>query len=214
MGRTPRGQTRERIYQYMRERLSSGDPPTVREVQRAFGFRSVQTARQHLEALVVEGRLEVSRGHARGYRLPGGGVRSGDGALPLGVASQVRSVPILGRVSAGPLTVAVEDLEGYIPVELRGEGDYFALRVRGDSMVGAAILPGDLVVVKRQPDADSGDIVLALVGDEATVKRLKKGGGRVELHAENPAYPPIVLEGPEVMVLGKVVEVRRRLNGR
>ncbi len=208
MGRTPRGQTRERIYQYMRERLSAGDPPTVREVQRAFGFRSVQTARQHLEALVSEGRLEVARGHARGYRLPESWISNRSEGW------RVRVVPVLGRVSAGPLSTAVEDLEGYVSVEVRGAGgEYFALRVRGDSMVGAAILPGDLVVVKRQPDAENGDIVVALVGEEATVKRLKKVGGRVELHAENPAYDPIVLEGSEVEVLGKVVEVRRRLSG-
>jgi len=203
MGRTPPGETRERILRFVRERLLSGRPPTVRDVQRAFGFRAVQTAREHLEALVDEKRLGKEPGRARGYRLPAG--RGRDEAPTV-------LVPVLGRVPAGPLDTAVEDLEGYVPIQTRhSPGDLFGLRVRGESMTGAGILPGDLVVARRQPSAQSGEIVVALIGDEATVKRLRLRGRRAELHPENPAYEVLVPGPDEMTVLGKVIEVRRHL---
>ncbi len=199
MPRTQPGETRKKVFEFVRDRILAGRPPTVREVQEALGFRAVQTARAHLERLVAEGRLVVERGRARGYRLPG---HPGSTVL----------VPLLGRVPAGPLDTAVEEAEGYLPVETRGRGgDLFALRVRGESMTGAGILPGDLVIVRRQPEARDGDIVVARVGDEATVKRLRTRSGRVELLPENPAFAPIVPAPGEVEILGKVVEVRRRL---
>lgn len=201
MGRTPPGQTRDRIFRFVRERLLRGLPPTVREVQEAFSFRSVQTAREHLETLVAEGKLVKEQGKARGYRLP---------ELP-GVGP-FAFVPLLGRVQAGELTTAVEDPEGYLPVqESSDSADLFALRVRGDSMAGVGILPGDLVIVRRQATANSGDIVVALVEDEATVKRLRLKKGRAELHPENPNFEPIVPAPEQLVILGKVVEVRRYL---
>jgi repressor LexA len=201
MGRTPPGQTRERVFRFVRDRLLDGLPPTVREVQDAFGFRSPQTAREHLEALVTEGRLDKRAGKARGYRLPG---RAGEPPTVL--------VPLLGRVPAGELDTAVEDLEGYLPIRSRrSPGELFGLRVRGESMTGAGILPGDVVVVRRQPRAETGDIVVALVEDEATVKRFVVRRGRVELHPENPDFDPIVPDPRDLAVLGKVVEVRRSL---
>jgi len=200
MGRTPAGQTRERIFRLVRDRLMGGQPPTIREVQEVFGFRSPQTAREHLEALVDEGRLAKQKGKARGYRLPEGS----------GLSTTL--VPLLGRVPAGALDTAVEDLEGYLPVRTEhSAGDLFGLRVRGESMTGAGILPGDVVVVRRQPRADSGDIVVALVGDEATVKRLRIRGNRAELHPANPHFDPIVPLAGELRLLGKVIEVRRYL---
>jgi repressor LexA len=200
MGRTPPGQTRERVFRFVRGRLLDGLPPTVREVQAAFGFRSPQTAREHLEALVDEGRLGKRKGKARGYRLPAG---SGGGAT---------LIPLLGRVPAGSLDTAVEDLEGYLPISSeRSAGELFGLRVRGESMTGAGILPGDVVVVRRQPRVESGEIAVALVGDEATVKRLRVRGGRAELHPENPEFEPIVPDPAELRLLGKVIEVRRYL---
>jgi repressor LexA len=204
MGKTPVGQTREHVYRFVRERLLQGAPPTIREVQRAFGFRAVETARAHLEALVAEGRLGKRRGRrARGYLLP-----EPVATLPFSPAL----VPLLGRVQAGALSTAIEDLEGYVPVETRRSGEeLFALRVRGESMSGAAILHGDLVIVRRQASAESGDIVVALVDDEATVKRLRIRGSRVELHPENPDFDPIVPESSNVKLLGKVIEVRRYL---
>jgi repressor LexA len=202
MGRTPPGQTRERVFRFVRDRLLSGLPPTVRDVQRAFGFRAVQTAREHLEALVAEGKLDKEPGRSRGYRLPAGPGRAAPTIL----------TPVLGRVPAGSLDTAVEDLQGYIPIQSnRSPGELFGLRVRGESMTGAGILPGDIVVVRRQPTAKSGDIIVALVGDEATVKRFRRERKRVELHPENPSFDVVVPDPGELTVLGKVIEVRRYL---
>ena len=197
---TGKHSARERVYQFVRERLAAGRPPTVREVRDALGFRAVQSAREHLERLVAEGRLVKRPGEARGYRLP---ERGADTPSVL--------VPILGRVQAGALTTAVEDIEGYAPMKRKPSGDYFGLRVQGDSMTGAGILAGDIVIVRAQPSADSGDIVVALVEDEATVKRLRRRGQRVELHPENPAFSPITPPPEDCRILGKVVEVRRFL---
>ena len=197
MGRTPAGQTRERIYRYMRGRLLGGRSPTVREVQERFGFKAVQSAREHLERLVEEGRLDKRPGEARGYRLPGR-------------EAFMTMVPVLGRVPAGPVDLAVEDLEGYVAFE--GEGyDLFGLRVRGDSMHDAGILDGDLAIVRKQDHANNREIVVALVGEEATVKTLRRFGRRVELHPANPAYAPIVPDPRELSILGKVIEIRRTL---
>ena len=125
-------------------------------------------------------------------------------------------VPILGRVQAGALSLAVEDLEGYVPFhghtrEARAADDLFALHVRGESMTGAGILPGDIVLVRRQPRAASGEIVVALVDDEATVKRLRLRNNRVELHPENPVFEIILPRPEDLRILGKVIEVRRHL---
>jgi repressor LexA len=162
----------------------------------------VQTAREHLESLVAEGRLSKQSGKARGYRLP---VQTQAGPPP-------QLVPLLGRVQAGVLNYAVEDLEGYLPIQSRHSADdLFGLRVQGESMTGAGILPDDIVLVRRQPTANSGEIVVALVGDEATVKRLRLRGRRVELHPANPDFDVIVPDPDELTLLGKVVEVRRQL---
>lgn len=202
---------RERVYRFVRERLLAGRPPTVREVQAELGFRAVESARAHLAALVEEGRLEKTPGAARGYRLPG---TSADGSASAGGSGSPRLVPLLGRVPAGDPVTAVEEVEGYLPVLGRVSGHgLFALRVRGESMRGAGILDGDVVVVRRQGTADSGDIVVALVGDEATVKRLRRNGRRVELQPENPLFDTIVPDPAEFTLLGRVIEVRRSLDG-
>jgi len=214
MGRTPPGQTREQVFQFVRARLLAGQPPTVREVQEALGFRSVQTARGHLEALVKAGQLVKQPGKARGYRLMAAGGSSphrGQTAAPV----SPRLIPLLGRVAAGALTLAVEDLEGYLLVQAERVGadaELFGLRVRGESMRDAGILPGDIVIVRRQPSADEGAIIVALVGEEATIKRLRYRAGRVELHPENPDYPVMAPDPAELQVLGRVIEVRRYLD--
>lgn len=192
---TPPGQTREKVYQFVRRRILEEISPTVREVQEAFQFRAVQTARQHLERLVLEGRLVKTQSKSRGYRLP-----REPGTL---------FIPLLGRVQAGGLRVAIEECEGYIPVQSRGSDELFGLRVQGESMSGVGILPGDIVVVRHQAEARSGDIVVALIGDDATVKKLRLRRNKIELHPENPAFEPIVPNPEECTILGKVVEVRR-----
>ncbi len=220
VGRAPPGQTRERIFRFVRERLLAGQPPTVREVQQAFGFRSVQSARGHLEALVRAGRLAKDPGKSRGYRLAGvGGLSrnslSQNSGQETGPAWPPLVVPLLGRVAAGAFALAVEDLEGYLVVQSdRADADdeLFGLRVRGESMRDAGILPGDIVIVRRQPNADDGAIVVALVGEEATIKRLRRRGDCIELHPENPDYPVMTPDAAELQVLGRVIEVRRYLD--
>jgi repressor LexA len=194
------GETRRKVLAFVSERILAGTPPTVREVQDAFSFRSVQTAREHLEVLVREGRLKKEPRKSRGYRLAGEGFER-----------PVRFVPLLGRIQAGSLTYAEEELEGYLSTNSRyPREELFALRVRGESMRDAGILPGDIVVVRKQSTADPGDIVVALVEDEATVKRLAIRHGRVELQAENPDFPPVTPDPRDLRILGRVVEVRRR----
>lgn len=196
------GSSRRRIYQFVRERLAAGDPPSVREIQGFFGFRSAQTVQEHLEALIREGALErTGERRARAYRLPEGEERP-------------RGVPLLGRVQAGAPTTAVEAIEGYLPVDPQQEEGLFGLRVRGESMRDAGILPGDIVIVRKEAAPPSGSIVVALVGEEATVKRLRILSGRAELHPENPAFSPIIPDSEEFILIGKVIEVRRSLEGR
>ncbi len=204
MAYTSPGETREKIYGFVRDRIMNGTSPTTREVQRAFGFRAVQSARQHLEKLVLEGKLAKVDGRSRGYRLP-----------EFGKASPPQLVPMLGRVQAGELTEAMENPPEYIMAQTRFEdGELFALTVEGESMLYAGILPGDMVIVRRQPTASPGDIVVALVGEEATVKRYRERDGRVELHPENDAFSPIIPreDGAPFSLLGKVIEVRRSVD--
>jgi len=200
----PRGETRERVYRFVRERLLAGLPPTVREVQEAVGLRAVESARTHLERLVADGRLAKDPGIARGYRLPGGSVAP---AL----------VPLVGRVQAGGLTAAIEDPDGHVAVTGdAASADLFALRVAGDSMRDAGLLEGDVVIVRRDARPRDGQIVVALVGDEATVKTLhrtkdRSGKRRIELRPANPDFAPIDLDPREVEIVGRVIEVRREL---
>lgn len=197
-------ETRERVYCFVRERLLAGEPPTVREVQAAMGFGAVESARKHLETLVGQGRLVKSPGRARGYRL----APDDDGRVESGVL-----VPLVGDVHAGSLHAAIESAEGYLLVQgSRGEQQrLFALHVRGDSMTGKGILDGDVVVVRGAGRAEVGQVVVARIGDEATVKTLERDGEKVVLRPANPDYEPIVALAEQVDILGPVVEVRRRL---
>ncbi len=204
----PPGETRARVLDFVRSCLQSGRPPTVREVQSALGFRAVQTAREHLERLVVEGRLHKEEGRSRGYHLPEQ------------ESTPTLLVPLLGRVQAGDPTEAIEEREGFVPVGVRRAGKslrkekLFALRVQGESMRDAGILSGDIVIVEPQADVRSGDVVVALVDGEATVKTLRRVRGKAELHPANPDFEPIVPQaGEELRLVGKVLEVRRYLDG-
>jgi repressor LexA len=203
MPRSSPGETRKSVYRFVQQELLAGRSPTLREIQTHFGFRAVETVREHLGGLVEEGKLVHEPGRSRGYDLPAA------------QRTALCFVPLLGRVQAGALTTAVESLEAYVAVQARGDAEsLFALRVRGESMTGAGILPDDIVIVRKQSTADAGDIVVALVNDEATVKRLRKARGKrgwLELHPENPAFEVIAAKADEVVLLGKVIEVRRHL---
>jgi repressor LexA len=204
----PPGETRARVLDFVRDRLRSGRPPTIREVQSALGFRAVQTAREHLERLVTAGLLLKEEGRSRGYHLPEQ------------ESTPTLLVPLLGRVQAGDPTEAIEDREGFVPVGVRRAGKslrkekLFALRVQGESMRDAGILPGDIVIVEPEAQVQSGDVVVAMVDGEATVKTLRRVRGKVELHPANPDFEPIVpKQGEELRLVGKVLEVRRYLDG-
>lgn len=211
MAYTPPGRTREKIMSWVRERLQRGEAPSVREVQEAFGFRSVESARAQLEALVSEGRLAKRAGRSRAYRLP-----AGEGVAESMASPGRARIPLLGSVPAGGLAEAVEFCEGWLDVAGLRPGDaLFALKVTGESMRDAGILDGDVVVVRRQPTARSGEIIVAMVDDEATVKvlrRPRRRDGAVILEPRNPDYAPIVIKGGDVVILGKVIEVRRWLD--
>ncbi len=201
MAYTPPGRTREKVFRYMRDRLLAGAPPTVREVQDAMGFEAVESARRHLDSLVAEGKLRKTPGLSRSYRL------AEERARPV----RTRTVPLIGRVQAGALHAAIESPDGYVTIENDGRGEFFALKVRGDSMVDLGILENDVVIVRRQEKAEPGDVVVALVGDEATVKTFQRRGRRVTLMPANADFAPIVVDASAVQILGRVVEVRRRL---
>lgn len=199
MPRTPVGETRAKILDYVRARILSGEPPSVRELADHFGFRSTATAREHLDALITAGVLEQEHGKDRGYRLPG--------AFTPGMA------PILGRVQAGAPHEAIELAEGFVAIDPAFASSTFALIVRGESMAGREIHDGDIVLVRNDLPARHGDIVVALFGEEATVKTYTSDAGRVRLRAENPAYDDIEPDpdGEGFRILGRVVEVRRTL---
>jgi len=182
----------ERILEFIQDYSAANQvPPTLREIGRAFDL-SVGTVQDQVEALRKKGYLTREASRARGVRLPT-------------VSNQV---PILGRVFAGTMHAAYEDVEGHVAVEKAARlSDLFALRVRGDSMINAGILDGDIVIVRRQPEARDGEIVVARMEDDTTVKRLRLDDGAPKLCPENPAYRDIT--GP-FDIIGVVIELRRR----
>ena len=178
---------REQILNFLTHFMNEhGYAPTVREICNAVGLQSTATVHYHLNALRDAGLIEMDEMKKRAISLPD--------------AQRADRIPVVGVVTAGVPILATENIEGYIPWD--GESGCFVLRVRGDSMIGAGILDGDKVVVRPQPDAENGQIVVALLDDSATVKRLKKTGRDVWLMPENPSYEPI--PGNEAKILGRV----------
>lgn len=184
------------ILSFLRERISSGVIPSVREIGAEMKLKSTSTVQFHLAALERAGYIVRDPMHKRSIRI-------------VGTCENVNHVPLLGTVTAGLPILAVEDIEEYIPYGGYASRDkkLFALHVRGDSMINAAILDGDLVVVEQTPSARNGEIVVALIDDEATVKRFYKEEGHFRLQPENDAYEPIIVS--ELSLLGKVVSVIR-----
>ncbi|MFJ4844790.1 MULTISPECIES: transcriptional repressor LexA [unclassified Streptomyces] len=187
-----------------------GYPPSMREIGQAVGLASTSSVAHQVGALQRKGVLEQDPHRPRAYRVrsasPEGRAAAETAELP-----EPAYVPVVGRIAAGAPILAEEVVEDVfaLPREVVGEGELFALEVAGDSMIGAAICDGDWVTVRRQPTAENGDIVAAMLDGEATVKRLKQEGGHVWLLPENPAYAPIA--GENATVLGKVVAVLRTL---
>ena len=179
-----------------------GYPPSVREIGEAVGLQSSSTVHSHLTQLEEKGYIRREKGKSRSMRVDEHG-----GSLDGG---RTAKVPIVGKVTAGVPVLAVENYEGYLDFPIMNKGLYgqlFALRISGTSMIGAGIMDGDVVVVNKCTHAENGDIVVALLEDEATVKRFFKEEGRFRLQPENPALEPIYTD--EVYILGKVVAVLR-----
>lgn len=190
---TPRQQE---ILEFIRNTLEVlGAPPTRTEICHAFGFASPNAAEDHLRALAKKGVIILEPGSARGIRLV-----------------EQLGLPLVGSVAAGSPILAVENVQGRVPLAagfFTPRADYL-LKVRGNSMVDAGILDGDLLAVHKTADARSGQIVVARLDDEVTVKRLRRHrGGRIELIAENPDYGPVPVEGREFAIEGIAVGLIR-----
>lgn len=181
------------IYDFIRERISAdGMPPTRAEISAAFGFASPNAAESHLRALAQKGAIRLESGSARGIRLVQDAVGSA-----AAVVAEALGLPLIGRVAAGSPILAQEHIQKHLPIDpamFSPRADYL-LQVRGLSMIDAGILEGDLLAVHRTSEARNGQIVVARVDDEVTVKRLqRRPGGIVELLAENPDFKPIVVD--------------------
>ena len=184
-----------------------GYPPSVREIGAEVGLKSPSTVHFHMKGLEEAGVIVKAEGKTRAISLPGVSVAPPPAAEEAN--PQTNQVPVVGSVAAGPPILAQECIEDYLTFDTQGlSGEHFALRVRGESMLNAGILPGDLVVVHRQQEVRSGEIVVALFEDEATVKTYQRKDGHIWLLPENPDYEPI--DGTYAQIIGKVVAVVRR----
>lgn len=185
------------VFEFIKDRIEEGYPPTVREICAEFGFKSTSTAHRYINNLTAKGLLEKGNNQNRAIRLTGG---------------NGMKIPLVGTVTAGIPITAIEEITDYIsfqPARLYSN-PLFALKVRGESMINAAILDGDMVVIEQTPYAENGDIVCALVDNEsATIKTFYKEDGHYRLQPENDTMDPIIVD--EVSILGKVVGVVRYL---
>lgn len=192
-----------RVLGFIRERIGrDGCPPTVREIARRFRFASTSTARAHLNALEKKGYIERHFHVSRGIRL----------------ADEVQEqmgLPVVGRVAAGTPILAEENILGFLPLDrlYPSDGNCFCLSVGGDSMKDAGILDGDFVVIRRKPDFENGEIGVAVLDGEATVKRLCRRGRKIELIPANEAYETRSVDTKEVefRYAGEVIGVHRML---
>ncbi|MDB4895685.1 MAG: lexA [Firmicutes bacterium] len=194
------------VLQFIKEEIRlKGYPPSVREIGEAIGLSSSSTVHGHMARLEEKGFIRRDPTKPRAIE-----VLDEPGGLP---RKRTVNVPIMGRVTAGLPILAVENVEDHFPLPadfVRGdEADLFFLTVQGDSMIEAGILAGDNVLVRKQPQAQNGDIVVGLIEDEATVKRFYKEHGHIRLQPENRFMDPIIV--PTVQILGKVIGLIRRM---
>jgi repressor LexA len=181
----------------------NGFPPTIRELCDHFGFRSLNTAHFHLRSLEKKGYIQIHPGKGRGITLPG--------ARPL----SERQIPVVGSIAAGAPILALENIEDFLGIDkgFFGAETNFAVQVRGDSMVDAHIQDGDYVIMKLQHQAESGDIVAALIDDEVTLKYFYRTKTQVRLESANPKYPPMIFkkeDGRPFRILGVMAGLVRR----
>ena len=188
--------SQKKVYDYLKSRVQEGLPPTVREICQATGLKSTSSVHAHLKTLEREGYISREAGLNRAIHIVG--------------EQKTTQVPVVGRVAAGQPILAVEQVEGYVPFSAPSDGyEYFALNVRGESMRMIGIMNGDIVIARQTSTARDGDIVVAMIEDEATVKTFYREKDRIRLQPENPDYQPIYAQEDEVSILGKVVAVMR-----
>jgi repressor LexA len=190
------------IHEIYRE---TGAPPTVRELGRRVGLSSSCTVQRHLDALERKGYVRRNRTKARSVDI----IRSFD---PTMVRRPTVAVPLVGQVAAGQPILAEENIEDVyaLPADLVSGDETFMLRVKGDSMIGDGLFDGDFVVVRKQSSADNGDIVVVMLGEEATVKRFFRENGRVRLQPSNPTMEAILAPADQLAIIGKVILGLRR----
>jgi repressor LexA len=197
----------ERILEVIRDFTEEhGYPPSVREIGERVGLSSSSTVQSHLKSLEKQGLIHRDPTKPRALIAKGSAAAPKPAAVP-----DVAVLPIVGKVAAGTPITAAENLEGdfVVPADFARKPGSFMLRVQGESMIEAAILDGDLIVVSPQPDATNGEIVVALVDGEATVKRFYRESGRIRLQPENRTMEPIYAD--DVTIVGRVGAVIRRL---
>lgn len=191
----PLTKSQQKVYDYILECAQQSRVPSVREICLATGLKSTSTVHLHLKSLEEKGLIEREKGFNR--------------CIKVSKTEASTQIPVVGRVTAGVPILAVEEIETYIPISesVRRGRELFALRVMGESMLGAGILDGDIVIVHRTPVANNGDIVVAMIDEEATVKRFYKEDGYFRLQPENDAFEPIIAD--EVVLLGTVIALYR-----
>jgi len=193
----------EFLEDFLRER---GFPPTLREIASHFGLRGPKAPQKTLNILERKGYIRKVPGGSRAIEIL---------SYPQFSLTHILSVPIVGRVQAGEPLLAIENIEGYINLDrsLVSSGDVFLVRVQGDSMIEAHIQDGDFALVKPQPNAENGEIVVALIEDEATIKRIFKKRDLIRLEPANPKMEPIVVKKGEkkITIVGKVVGIFRKM---
>ena len=194
MDRPPLTEKQEAVYKFLVKQMSSGIPPTVREIAQAVGIKSTSTVHAVLNALEEGGYISRNAGYSRAIKIE----NSSDAAM----------VPLVGKVTAGQPILAVEQIEDYIPYPSKDAEGLFALKVTGQSMRDVGILDGDIVIADKNAPCRSGDIIIGMDEDSATVKRLLIKDGKVIFMPENPDYSPIIPEKPAV--LGKVIGCFRK----
>ncbi len=202
--RKPRGDMQARILAYIEQEIRTrGYAPSVREIGEAVGLKSTSTVHGHLTRMEKKGLLRRDAMKPRAIGLS-------TAFSPFDENASLREIPVVGRVAAGTPILAEENIEETmtLPEEMVGSGELFILRVRGESMIQAGIMNDDYIVVHRQMNANNGEIVVAMIDDEATVKRFYKENGHIRLQPENDAMEPIIV--PDVVILGKVVSLIRK----
>lgn len=195
MSKEAKEEKKMKVFNFIRSKLSNGVSPSVREIMDAMEFKSTSTAHRYINALVEDGLIEKTDALNRSLRLPN---------------SNSAAVPVIGTVTAGEPVTAFEDITGYVSFEAPNydPNELFALKIKGESMINAGILDGDIVIVQKDTYAENGDIVVAFIDSEdATVKRFYKENSKYRLQPENDNMQPIILD--ECEILGKVIGLKR-----